>query len=513
MYKLDRYTYITSHIAKENPFLKQKADFTKPPKFSSTKKLLPAPYWDGHESTAKCYWKAWELAFGNLRTPTRQNGFVSPYSDTAFNDHLFMWDSSFILMFGKYGMRAFNFLGTLDNFYAKQHPDGFICREIDTKTGNDVFHRHDPVSTGPDIMGWTEVEYYRLFGDRARLARVYPALLAYHQWLRRYRAWPDGSHWTSGWGSGIDNQPRQDLRGADIRTQGDLMRHRCFSHGHMSWVDATMQAVLSARSLATMATVLGDLAQAKALHAEARALSAYVNGNMWGERAGFYFDRYADKKLSGVTSIAAYWALLAGIVPKNRLARFVSHLSDEKEFNRPHRVPTLAANQKSYCPTGDYWNGSVWPPTNYMALRGLSKCGQEALAHEIALNHLENVVRVFERTGTLWENYAPERPAPGKPAKPDFVGWSGLGPISVMLEYVFGIRPEASRGTVLWDIRLIEGHGVANYPFGRNGTIELRCAPRTKAGDEPRIEAESTVPVKLEVRWAGGKRRMNMRAG
>jgi hypothetical protein len=36
-----------------------------------------------------------------------------------------MWDSAFILLFARYGSRAFDFQRTLDNFYAKQHPDGY----------------------------------------------------------------------------------------------------------------------------------------------------------------------------------------------------------------------------------------------------------------------------------------------------------------------------------------------------------------------------------------------------
>ncbi|MFZ4569919.1 MAG: trehalase family glycosidase [Bacteroidales bacterium] len=57
---------------------------------------------------------------------------------------------------------------------------------------------------------------------------------------------------------------------------------------------------------------------------------------------------------------------------------------------------------------GGYWRGSVWAPTNYMVLRGLTNYHRDSPAYEIALNHLNNVVEVFNRTGTLFENYAPE---------------------------------------------------------------------------------------------------------
>ena len=54
-------------------------------------------------------------AFGNLRKAKAEAGFVSNFIDTAFNGNLFMWDSTFIVMFGKYASRIFDFQRTLDS--------------------------------------------------------------------------------------------------------------------------------------------------------------------------------------------------------------------------------------------------------------------------------------------------------------------------------------------------------------------------------------------------------------
>lgn len=102
------------------------------------------------------YNRAWEMGFSNLRQPEPESGFVSGFIDTAFNDNTFMWDSCFMMMFGRYAQRVFHFMGTLDNFYAKQHPDGFICREISTYSGSDLFMPLDPSGTGLPILAWTE---------------------------------------------------------------------------------------------------------------------------------------------------------------------------------------------------------------------------------------------------------------------------------------------------------------------------------------------------------------------
>ena len=140
-----------------------------------------------------------------------------------------------------------------------------------------------------------------------------------------------------------------------------------------------------------------------------------------------------------------------------------------------------------------------------MVLKGLRENGYGALAHIIACNHLENVAKVFEDTGTVWENYAPESARPGNPAKPDFVGWTGLPAIAVLLEEVFGLQPDVPAHTLVWDVRLLDEHGVECYPFGAKGVLDLKCYARETALEKPVIEIRSNVPVKLKVHWAGGE--------
>jgi hypothetical protein len=120
------------------------------------------------------------------------------------------------------------------------------------------------------------------------------------------------------------------------------------------------------------------------------------------------------------------------------------------------------------------------------------------------------VVGVFQQTGTLWENYAPERTAPGNRAKDDFVGWSGLAPVAGLFEYVFGLRADAPSRRLLWDVRLLESHGVRRYPFGNDGVLDLSCAVRGSAGEEPEIQVRSTIPLELVVRWEGREKTVVM---
>ncbi len=520
----ERYdTHVVNAWVSENQFISRPPDVTDLPSLAQARKVLPDPFWAGHASTIACYWRAWELAFNNLKQPSAENGFAANFIDTAFNGNLFMWDSCFITCFGVYGRRVFDFQRTLDTFYRKQHPDGFICREITETDGGDCFTRFDPSSTGPNVLAWAEWNYFKKSGDMKRLEAVFPPLVAYHDWTRKYRTWQDGSYWSTGWGMGMDNLPR--LKPAD---------NVAWDNGHLTWVDATFQAALSAKILFQMAVLLGRRAEVALLNEELERLSKYCNTHLWDEQNNYYYDRFANGELSRVKHIGAYWALLAGCVPEDRLPAFIAHLENPSEFKRVHRIPALSAADPGFSSTGGYWCGGIWAPTNYMVLEGLAATGWNELAHEIGINHLENVVKVFESddirwTGaeqfrqyfqltdlkyddkhTLWENYAPDFITPGSHSKPGYVGWTGIPPIAVLLEDVFGLNQDAVSNRLTWHIRLTDEHGVRRYPFGSTGLLDLKCSPRNSQREKPLIEVHSNVPFTLEMIWEGGTETVNI---
>jgi hypothetical protein len=493
-------THVKNKFVTQNSIIGMAVDTTSPPKFDAIKDRLPQPIWTLRPDVIKCYWRTWEIAFSNLKSVNQKSGFVSPYIDPAFNGNIFMWDCSFMTMYGKYAMPVFNFQNTLNNFYAKQHADGFICREIRENDGTDCFERFDPSSTGPNIMPWSEWEYYLNFNDTARLAKVFPVLLAYYEWFKTYRSWPDGTYYSSGWGCGMDNQYRLP-KGFDIH----------WSHGYMSWIDVTLQEVFAGTVILQMADKLNRNSDIIEIEKEVKSLNQYINAYMWDENKSYYFDRMQDGSLSDVKSIASYWALLSGTVTKDRVNSFVQHLENNSEFARLHRVPTLSADDPYFNPDGGYWNGAVWAPTNYMVLRGLTKYGFDSLAYEIARNHLNNVVEVFNKTGDIRENYAPDK-VQGNNAK-NFVGWTGLVPITDLFEYVFGIRPNVPGNILLIDVRLIDEYGIKSYPYGKTGLLDIFCKKREKDIQKPSISIQTNVPLTIIVKWRGGLLKKEIIAG
>ncbi len=470
-------------VIDRNPFRRERPQPREIMPFAEAREKLPAPVLPQFPDWEEMYWRAWEVAWRHLRKPRAGSGFITNFIDSAFNENLFMWDSAFISQFGVYGRRAFNFLGALDNFYAKQHDDGHICREINMAEGTDFFHPFDPNGVGPNVLAWAEWRAFRHTSSEERLARVFWPLLALHDWFRHHRTWPSGLYWATGLSSGMDNQPRA--------ANGEL------HHGHHTWVDANMQAALNCWVLAQMAQLLDEVAIAEGLNEQRLFLHREINAHMWRDDSNFYHDLDRDSSPTALKTIGAYWGLLdKGLIPQGRLEPFIRHLRDQNVFNRPHRVPSLSADSEAYDEkTGAYWRGGVWSPTNYVVLKGLRSVRQHRLAHQIALNHLQNISDVFQHTDTFWENYAPEAAAPGEPSKPDFVGWTGVSAIAVLLEDVIGISVDWPLRRVTWHRQLdCEGpYGVRNFPLGPEGTLDM-------VGEGSSLQIVTDTPFSLSVR-------------
>ncbi len=346
-------------LVAKNPFRSQpvQRDPIKP--FIEVRDQLPVPILPDHPDWIELYWRTWEMAWSHLRRPKRSSGLVSRYIDAAFNDNIFMWDSAFMVQFGVYGRRAFPFIESLNNFYAKQHDDGAICCEIDSLDGMDIFSPFDPDGTGPNILAWAEWRHYRISGDESRLPQIFWPLLAYHRWFRANRSWRNGLYWATGFSSGMDNQPRIP----------NGRRH----HQHWSWIDASIQAAIDCTVLERVANLLGEQEFVTELAEEHGLLKSLINEQMWNEETRFYQDIDNHGHFSPVKSIGAYWILSDHtLLPDKRLEPFVRHLRDKGVFKGEHRIPTMSADSEGYEPqTGDYWRGGVWSPTNFMVLKGL----------------------------------------------------------------------------------------------------------------------------------------------
>jgi len=269
------------------------------PKFADTKDKLTSPIYDDNPLYVQMYWRTWELAFKNFYEPRPGTGFVSQYINAGLDSvwaTLFEWDRCFMSMFCKYGHPLVPAVGSLDNFYARQHEDGEICREIRRSDGADyvewvndkgegLFSRWGWNLSGRDarkisrpvvyigratpqpnpkltldglnhpILAWAELDSYQLTGDRDRLARVWDPLYRYYAALQKYLLQGNGLYITD-WAS-MDNSPRN-----------------IYLIDGGTGLDISAEMVMFARQMAEIGSILGKKDQAQRFSREADALAA-----------------------------------------------------------------------------------------------------------------------------------------------------------------------------------------------------------------------------------------------
>ena len=137
----------------------------------------------------------------------------------------------------------------------------------------------------------------------------------------------------------------------------------------------------------------------------------------------------------------------------------------------------------------------------YMIAEGLAACGLADAAHRLARRHVEAVTEVFRKTGTFWESYSPTALEPGRIwgqlVRNEFVGFSGVAPIALLLEHVLGIRATVDR--IDWTVRLPEAHGVRRLRLGDGTLVDLECAARSSLSEPPRVVVRSSRPIPVFV--------------
>lgn len=445
------------------------------------------------------YWKCWQLAFAHLRTPPKGCPFISNWQGqgNGFLNGFFQWDSCFMVMFGRYGHWEFPAIQSLDNFYSRQHSSGYICREFRVSDGTEVQFEHHgrggdflpgwANTINPPLFAWAECESFKVTGDKSRFAEVLPVLEKYVEFLNRdgtpdadTNTWeeqgrrsvgtPHQLYWNTPLGSGMDDIPKPAMKGS-------------------GWVDMSCQMVMQYHELALMCRELGQPEKAEKYDAEAKAISDRINKWCWNEQDGFYYDVLADGTQFKKKTACGFWPMIAGIASPEQVDRLVEHLKNKKEFWRPFVFPALAADEKEYNnPSGGYWRGAVWAPTDYEIIKGLEACGQEAFATEATEKYLAGMAAVFQKTGTVYENYMPEKLSPSS-GRGDFVGWSAIGPITLLIENVLGFRPDGVHDRLVWHLTQTGRHGIKLLRLGHittdviydgNGIVTIQAdAPYT----------------------------------
>ncbi|GAB4378025.1 MAG: trehalase family glycosidase [Calditrichia bacterium] len=479
---------------------------------------LPHPFFENHQHLEDLYWITWRLLEEKIAMGTPQNGFVERYLDEGFNELIYQWDTCFMAAFAMYGRNIFPAMESLDNFYRNQRPDGWICRVYRESDGQpaELPTAGEPM-INPPLFAFIEWKYFLLSGDRSRFERIVPILDAYYNWIEKNCRGEAaaGLYFNTALGSGMDNSPRHGIQKG-------------------AWVDLSAQMALFAKYMMFISRELQADSLSKIYEQRYRLLVRLINSQLWDGESGFYYDMTSEGEKIPTKTVAAFWTLLPEVTMLPQAQKLAEHLQNPDEFYRDHLFPTLSADHPDYDPHGNYWRGGVWAPINYMIIKGLDIYPLRELAAVAALNHIENMYRIYaefhpdenqiapeERDGdyqTIWECYAPDFPTPATRwdgqylCRQDFVGWSGLGPVALLLENVIGLQPSAPRDELYWNLRLRERHGVENYQFGDN-VVDIICQSNQLPVEAALIRVHSNSPFNLIVSSQVGVREFRVQPG
>lgn len=484
---------------------------------------LPHPFVSGHPEWIELHDYAWKTAAQHILTSRGRD-----HMDAAWNDGMnyqWVWDTCFITMYCRYAADQFPGIQSLDNFYELQRPDGFICMAYCMTDGKEPWPGH----VNPPLFAWAEWEYYRSTGDASRFAHAIPHIEKLMGWIE----------------SNLRNQPHRRLRAKDGTCAGTGQStdnyqlycfHDCGSSGmddsprtprlpeagkYYDWIDLSSQMALSFRMLARMHRVVGNDKAATQWDKRAQEISALINEELWCQRTQFYHDRMIPTNFVPSKTAASFWPILAGICPPDRLDALIDHLNDPREFNRPIPVPSLSADDPNYSQEGVYWLGGVWAPTNYMITRGLMCADRGDTAHWIARRYIDGLVRTYKtfEPHTLWECQCPETDRPGLHAywltccKPNFVGWSGVGPIAMLYENLLGLDADIPARRVTWTVRLTDEHGVNNFHMGVLGKADFKIEKRNSTDDPIRGTVRADQPLTLAIIAGNRQATISAKAG
>jgi glycogen debranching enzyme len=123
---------------------------------------------------------------------------------------------------------------------------------------------------------------------------------------------------------------------------------------------------------------------------------------LWDEETGQYYSRkFVTRKPIKIPTIATLMPLYAGTITKKRATQLVALLNDDHQFGANFQVPSVPISSP-YFNHRKYWQGPAWINTNWLLVDGLLRYGFVEEAKKLRTRSLEMV----ERSG-FFEYFSP----------------------------------------------------------------------------------------------------------
>lgn len=369
--------------------------------------------------------------------------------------HQWLWDSCFIAI----GLRHYDVKRAqkeITNLFRGQWKNGMLPNTImssgDT-SGKQLWHsevspnapKHASTSgiTQPPMVAEAIVRVGEKMSKKDRVEwykKIYPKLLAYHEWLYRERdphaegivillhPWECGLDNTPPWMqelylnemplwikviktlklSTIFNVVRSDTKFLPAYQRIDtidalnlfsiarqLKRKRyntrlMLRHGHLAIEDLGFNAILIRANTHLMDIALEIHQTIPSWLLQRFKLAQKSLDLLWSDDKKSYFSRnFETFELIEQPSIMAFLPLYAGSISQKRAQRLVTQLRS-KDWWLAYPIPSVPKSSP-YFDTARYWQGPTWLNTNWMICDGLRRYGYEAEAQAIEQRSLELV--------------------------------------------------------------------------------------------------------------------------
>jgi hypothetical protein len=376
--------------------------------------------------------------------------------------------------------------------FARHAIESYLAYQVMDDQGGDQLHGWIPNVvtvrglglglTGTPLLEWATWELFKKNGSLGMLQEHFSHLFAFHLWLDYNRDLQKTGlySWIQPAESGFENAPRFDETPS----------------GMLSAVDFSSCVSIQLRSLINMATVLKEDTIRESLETRKAELDEWINTDLWDASRSFYFDRVnsGDDKdeLIGPLAASGFYPLFAGIVPQDRLPKYLKHLTNADEFWTAFPVSHVSKSDPHYN-SHQSSRGATYVPINYMIIKGLKGYGFRQVPGELAFQTISRVFDVYKKKQEFYEFYdsaakkedLSEDEAEGKASgivlpRPQYIGWTGLV-ANIYLEDMLGIEQQ-------YDSILLDP-SVPDRFIGRlNGGTVSGVLPGVPGWDQDRIQ-------------------------
>lgn len=406
---------------------------------------------------------------------TADGYFLYPQNGKYILDQFTAIFSSFFLV---YSNRNYPANQGLDYFYSRQEENGAIRWQYDMQTDTPILDDKNPEGIGMPLFAWAEFNLYHKSANKRRIKEVMPVLQRYMSWVETTFKQPNGLYSVPIAASTMFNSPRD---------------------GTFYPVDFNTAMAINAAHMSALGDILNDKDLSFQYKRMYFSLKTRINSKMWSNQTGFYHDLDKDETRLPQKTIAGFWPLLAEIPNADKADLLIAHLSNPATFGTDHPFPTLSADSFEFNESGEGFRGSVYPPFNFMIIKGLEKYQRYDLARECAIRHLYYILETLfpnggKEKGDLYEAYKPCKEGkatmeddPSFP-RPRYLQYVGLSTIALMIENVIGLSISLPRKTVDWIIPNLEIMGIENLSLKRNLITIL--SNKSSRGWEIQMESE-----------------------